>query len=558
LNATLRLENVSKPGNDDTRFFTTSSTEAIPQSLAWVKSANYYRRASWLYSHFDEVTKLMKTTSPSRHGVSQLAANEEAIHRCETALGLKDQADVDGALKAMRPLWTYMGERPHTAELDPAATAEVFLTAGILTGWVGSREEHKEAQEEAKNLITESITYFESVGDIESVGAARAGMAYCYWRAGQLDEARIMLREALTQLPPEGDARARSLIKLSTIESSALRFEVAGRILEDNAALFENVENDAIRGSYHNERAIVFRNFAKSEPLKRDEYLQKALTEFEKADYYFSLARNSVYRAVVKNNVGLVLFNLSRFKEAHKYLLEAQRLTASLKDKLRVAQIDETLAQVFIAENKLKDAETVIRRAIQVFEKSGQHALLAGALVTQGIALARLKQDERAQFTLERAIEVANQFGAANVAGLAALTMIEELPDMSRLELQSAFERASAELATSLNQDLIVRFHAAANKVYAVLNQEVKTTDVNDAIGSPCDLPAEVLKFEGTLIRRALAEANGSVTRAASLLSLSYQALAYIIGGRHKDLLQERTPVRRRQSHKRAMQTQQN
>jgi molybdenum-dependent DNA-binding transcriptional regulator ModE len=54
------------------------------------------------------------------------------------------------------------------------------------------------------------------------------------------------------------------------------------------------------------------------------------------------------------------------------------------------------------------------------------------------------------------------------------------------------------------------------------------------------------LKFEGGLIRQALAQANGSVTRAASLLSMSYQALAYVIQSRHKDLLKERSPVRRR------------
>ena len=46
-------------------------------------------------------------------------------------------------------------------ELHPSVAAEVLLCAGILTGWVGSRNEIKEAQEVAKNLITESITYYE-------------------------------------------------------------------------------------------------------------------------------------------------------------------------------------------------------------------------------------------------------------------------------------------------------------------------------------------------------------------------------------------------------------
>jgi len=494
----------------------------------------------------------MKMTSPSRQALAHLTGDEEALLRCDTALGFKDQADVESALKALRPIWR-IGERPKVDGFAPAIAAEVFLTVGIVTGWVGGRTEVKETQEEAKNLITESITYYESVGDKERMAAARSEIAFCYWRAGQMDEARILLREALEDLPSQGTARARALLKLITIESSSLKFDVSSRILDESAAVFENISNHTIKGSYHNEIAIVLRNFARAEPAKRDEYLQQALTEFEKADHHFALGRNSVYRCVVKNNVGLILFNLARYKEAHKYLLEAQRLTASLKDKVRVAQIDETRAQVFLAENKLKDAETSIREAIRVFERSGQQTLLAEALVTQGIVLARLKQDERARFTLEKAVDVANQIGANNVAGLAALTMIEELGSLSRAALQSAFERASEGLSTSLNQDLIVRFHAAASKVYAVLNQELKPDASPTVIQSPCDLQAEVLRFEGTLIRRALAEANGSVTRAASLLSLSYQALAYIIGGRHKDLLKERTPIRRRRSQKKEL-----
>jgi transcriptional regulator with GAF, ATPase, and Fis domain len=51
---------------------------------------------------------------------------------------------------------------------------------------------------------------------------------------------------------------------------------------------------------------------------------------------------------------------------------------------------------------------------------------------------------------------------------------------------------------------------------------------------------------ERETIRRALAQANGVVTHAASLLGMSYQALCYIIESRHKDLLKERTPIRRR------------
>ena len=55
-----------------------------------------------------------------------------------------------------------------------------------------------------------------------------------------------------------------------------------------------------------------------------------------------------------------------------------------------------------------------------------------------------------------------------------------------------------------------------------------------------------MLKYENTLIKRALLQANGSVTHAATLLGSSYQALCYILENRHQDLLNVRTPIRRR------------
>jgi tetratricopeptide (TPR) repeat protein len=342
---------------------------------------------------------------------------------------------------------------------------------------------------------------------------------------------------------------------------------VALQILTDNASLFNKVTNHTTKGNYHNELAIVLRRLASS--TNKAEYLTRAIAEFEKADEEFKLAKNSTFRASVKNNVGLILFNLSRYKEAHQYLEEARRISVIVRDKVRTAQFDDTRAQVFIAEKKYKEAEAVSRNAVRVLEKSGHQCLLTDALITQGIALARLKSADHAQFIFQKAIEVAHQVGALNKAGLAALTMIEELDTLSPDTLYAAYDRASDWLSKSQSQDLLVRVNAAARKVFSNLQGELRgeTSDskgeptfVTDGdiamatsdetfealLNKPCHLPTEVLKFEGGLIRRALAKANGSLTRAAALLSMSYQALAYILESRHKDLLKERSPIRRR------------
>ena len=59
-------------------------------------------------------------------------------------------------------------------------------------------------------------------------------------------------------------------------------------------------------------------------------------------------------------------------------------------------------------------------------------------------------------------------------------------------------------------------------------------------------LEEQVLRYEGDLIKRALDASDGSITRAARLLGLTHQGLAFILNGRQKSLLSSRKPVKRR------------
>ena len=61
-----------------------------------------------------------------------------------------------------------------------------------------------------------------------------------------------------------------------------------------------------------------------------------------------------------------------------------------------------------------------------------------------------------------------------------------------------------------------------------------------------CALEDEVRAYEGRLIKLALDTAKGSITRAARLLNVTHQGLAYILSGRQKELLNERKPARTR------------
>src|SRR6266852_5273317 len=155
----------------------------------------------------------MNITSPKPE-TSHLAPNEQALRNCQTALELRDKSDFQGARAVMHPLWERVGERPETKGLQVEVRAEVLLTVGILTSWIGSKEGIENAQEVAKNLISESIGLYQTLGDMTKIAASRAEIAYCYFREGALDEARIMLTEALQLLTAKGNTRARALLKL--------------------------------------------------------------------------------------------------------------------------------------------------------------------------------------------------------------------------------------------------------------------------------------------------------------------------------------------------------
>jgi transcriptional regulator with GAF, ATPase, and Fis domain len=91
-----------------------------------------------------------------------------------------------------------------------------------------------------------------------------------------------------------------------------------------------------------------------------------------------------------------------------------------------------------------------------------------------------------------------------------------------------------------------IKRRAAANKVVSIVESESQTEDADVLLNKPLDFEQEKLKTEKAMIKRALALADGSLTRAARLLSMTYQKLAYIMETRHKDLLTERSPIRRR------------
>src|SRR6187455_2644613 len=123
--------------------------------------------------------------------------DEQARRRCEESRELERAGDYEGARSALGSLWTTIGDRPTMAELPVDTQAEVLWRVGALSGWLGSANQIPGAQEFARDLLTESITLFESSGQQDKRAEAMGDLALCYWRSGAQDDGRALFRQAV-------------------------------------------------------------------------------------------------------------------------------------------------------------------------------------------------------------------------------------------------------------------------------------------------------------------------------------------------------------------------
>jgi CheY-like chemotaxis protein len=482
--------------------------------------------------------------------------NERALARCELAKKLEEAGHYVAAQDVMGELWPRFEERPRIEGLDGRAAAEVLLRVGVLTGWIGSTRQIPTAQETAKNLISESLTIFESLQEGTKVAEALTELAYCYWREGASDEARATLQSALGLLTDK-DAyqKAVALLRLGLVESSATRLGDALRIFTESAPLFEAIDNHALKGKFHNELATVLENLGRAE--RREDYTDRALVEYSAASFHFEQAGHQRYLSFVENNLGFLFFTIKRFAEAHEHLDRARYISVSLEDIMHAAYVDETRARVLLAEGRVGEAERVVREAVRVLEKGDEKSLLAEALTTHGTALARLGRYEQAHSTLQSAIERAEQAGDLEGAGQAALTLIEELAErFIASDLAAIYDRAADLLASSQHLGLLSRLCAAARRVISVINAHPapvlapaaeNAKEFRASLSEFWDgysLQAEVQRYEQRMIALALKASDGAVTRAAALLGIEHhQTLIAMLNTRHRNLLPERKPV---------------
>ena len=107
---------------------------------------------------------------------SGLDPNGRAGLRCALSKELEEDGHYEAARSILGGLWQGVGERPSLDGLSARARAEVLLRVGCLSSSIASVQRTTGQQEAAKDLISESISLFESSGEAASRGRDGTGL----------------------------------------------------------------------------------------------------------------------------------------------------------------------------------------------------------------------------------------------------------------------------------------------------------------------------------------------------------------------------------------------
>jgi len=414
---------------------------------------------------------------------------------CKLSREFEDKGEYEEAREMLSGFWPRLDQRPTVKGLEPDIAAEVLLRVGVLTGWIGC-DQITDAQEQAKNFISESLAIFECRRYKKKIAEAQTELALCYLRIGEYDNASDLLKLALAELTIDSELKAKAVLRAGIMKREASRLNEALTYLSSNEPLFNKINSPLLKGCYHQTLGDVLKDACESG--RSGDYLDRAFLEYTAASYHFEQAEHRRYLANVENNLGFLYLKINCYKEAHEHLNRARRIFTCLNDRIPLAQVDETRARVFLKEKRDADAERAARSSVRTLESSDRPSLLAEALKRHGIALARLGHHSAALDAFRRAIDLsADSF---NRAADVALTAFQELGE--RLAIK-----------------------------------EGVTTS-----GRPLD--EEVFLLEHELIKYALDDADGRVTFAARTLGMSYQRLTHKLQTKHKDLLSHKKAQR--------------
>lgn len=397
-------------------------------------------------SYLDNMNLAPKFSSQMRCG--RLTPTEEVQILCSVA---RDQIAIGNYQAAALILrrWSVPGEWPQLHSLNACIAADLLFTAGNLFGWIAGSKQVLHGHKHAEAFLNGATALFEQLGvNCRSV-EAQVELARCYYRQGLLDIARVTISKALSNLPNDQvELKTFALVIWGVIErdSGDLK-ESLVRLRE--AAKIETVGR-LITNRCYLDLATTLKELAFSD--RNEEYLREARLHFWRALYESEALGHHRNVGSVENNIGFLFLNLGFYKEAEEHLLRSRRIFETLSDSVRGAQVNDTLARLYVETKQLRLAQKVINQAVESLELTDSEAILSEALTTKGIVECRRGHYGEGKSSFEAAYKVSQRCGDLQGAARALLILLEEARNVSDDKEVKAIADQTKKLLSSLPQ----------------------------------------------------------------------------------------------------------
>ena len=384
----------------------------------------------------------------------QLTRTEEiqilcAVARDQIAIGNFDAADL-----IMRR-WCVLGKWPTLHNLNPYTAADLLFTLGIFFGCIAGSKKIIQGHKYGEAFLNGSVAIFEQLGLKSRSVEARVELARCYYRQGVFDIAREIISTAYSELPDgQFELKTLCLTVWGAIERDSGRLKDSLVKLREAASL--EAEGRSVPGRCYHDLATTLKDLAISEQIPA--YADEAEAHFLRALYECEAIGHHRFAAAVENNLGLLLLSFRSYKESEQHLLRSRSLFQCFADSVRRAQVNETLARLYIETKQYSLAQDAIQEAVETFELTDGEAFLAEALMTAGVVAARQRRYSDAKKCFEGAYKVAERCGHKEGAGHALLIMFEEIGDyLEPAEKTNIPEKLKRLFSASQQTALLVR-----------------------------------------------------------------------------------------------------
>lgn len=328
------------------------------------------------------------------------------------------------AAELMLAPWYSERNWPDVYSMTTHAAADLLFTLGTLLGCIAGTRQMPKGQKRAEAFLSGSIALFAHVGSKNRAVEALAELARCYYRQGLFDLARETFSTALSELPSDQvELKSLCLVFLGAVERDSGRLMDSLTILKEAKRL--QIPGRLGTGRCELELATTLKELAASEGNQT--YNNEASLSYLNALRECEAIGNHRLAAVVENNLGFLLLSMGLPEQSELHLVRARRCFEAISDRVRRAQVNETLTRLYIATNRYSFAKQMIEDSLETLEMTDAEAILSEALTTSGIVASRLGHSNEAQKKFDEAYKVAERCGDREGARRALISEFEEM-----------------------------------------------------------------------------------------------------------------------------------